>query len=205
MQARMINTGQSCIAGKRFILHKNIADRFLEKFKQHFEALKMGDPMDEDIDYGPMAREDLANELLEQVEKSVEQGAKVLIGGKRMDREGAFFEPTILTDVKEGMPAFEEELFGPVAVVLIANSNEEAVQIASNSRFGLGGSLWSQDIKKAQQLVRKVESGAVYINKMMASHPAVPFGGIKMSGYGRELSHLGIREFMNQKTVWIAE
>jgi succinate-semialdehyde dehydrogenase/glutarate-semialdehyde dehydrogenase len=203
-KARMINNGQSCIAAKRFILHKNIADDFLEKFKAEFEKLKIGDPDDDDNDYGPMAREDLADELLEQVNKSVDKGAKILIGGKRMDREGAFFEPTILTDVKPGMPAYEEELFGPVAIVIIAESNADAVRIVNDSRFGLGGSLWSQNIEEAQKLVRQVESGAVYINKLMASHPAVPFGGIKMSGYGRELSHLGIREFMNEKTIWIA-
>ncbi len=202
-KARMINNGQSCIAAKRFILHKNIADDFLEKFKAEFEKLKIGDPDDDDNDYGPMAREDLADELLEQVNKSVDKGAKILIGGKRMDREGAFFEPTILTDVKPGMPAYEEELFGPVAIVIIAESNADAVRIVNDSRFGLGGSLWSQNIEEAQKLVRQVESGAVYINKLMASHPAVPFGGIKMSGYGRELSHLGIREFMNEKTIWI--
>ena len=203
-KARMINNGQSCIAAKRFILHKNIADDFLERFKAEFEKLKIGDPDDDDNDYGPMAREDLADELLEQVNKSVDKGAKILIGGKRMDREGAFFEPTILTDVKRGMPAYEEELFGPVAIVMIAESNADAVRIANDSRFGLGGSLWSQHIEEAQKLVRQVESGAVYINKLMASHPAVPFGGIKMSGYGRELSYLGIREFMNEKTIWIA-
>ncbi len=203
-KARMLNTGQSCIAAKRFILHKNIAEEFLNHFKKAFEQLKIGDPADEANDYGPMAREDLADELLEQVEKSVQKGAKVLLGGKRMDRAGAFFEPTILTDVQSGMPAYDEEFFGPVAIVIIAASDEEAVRIANDSKFGLGGSLWSQNIEKAEKLARQITSGSVYINKMMASHPAVPFGGIKISGYGRELSDLGIKEFINQKTIWIA-
>jgi succinate-semialdehyde dehydrogenase/glutarate-semialdehyde dehydrogenase len=199
-KARMINNGQSCIAAKRFILEESIADEFLETFKSEFEKIKIGDPSDDAFDYGSMAREDLAQELEAQVQKSVEGGAKILIGGKR---DQAFFEPTILTEVKAGMPAYEEELFGPVAVVLIAKNESHAIELANDSRFGLGGSLWSQDIKKAKKLVRKVESGAVYINRLMASHPAVPFGGIKMSGYGRELSELGIKEFVNQKTIWV--
>ncbi len=199
-KARMINNGQSCIAAKRFILEKSIADDFLDIFKSEFEKIKIGDPSNDEFDYGSMAREDLAKELEEQVNKSVKKGAKILIGGKR---DKAFFEPTILTDVKPGMPAYEEELFGPVAVVLIAKDEQHAIELANDSRFGLGGSLWSKNIDKAKKLVRKVESGAVYINKLMASHPAVPFGGVKMSGYGRELSEMGIKEFVNQKTVWI--
>jgi succinate-semialdehyde dehydrogenase/glutarate-semialdehyde dehydrogenase len=147
-----------------------------------------------------MAREDLAEELAQQVEDSINKGAKILTGGKQ---NKAFFEPTILTDVKPGMPAYDDELFGPVAVILIADNEEHAIELANDSRFGLGGSLWTQDIEKAKKIVRKVESGAVYINRLMASHPAVPFGGIKMSGYGRELSESGIKEFVNQKTIWI--
>ncbi|SMG10457.1 succinate-semialdehyde dehydrogenase / glutarate-semialdehyde dehydrogenase [Marivirga sericea] len=200
-KARMINNGQSCIAAKRFILEKSIADEFLSYFKVEFENIKIGDPADDNFDYGAMAREDLAKELEDQVERSVEKGAKILIGG---NRNKAFFDPTILTDVKPGMPAYEEELFGPVAVILIANDEKHAIELANDSRFGLGGSLWSKDIEKAKKLVREVESGAVYINKLMASHPAVPFGGVKMSGYGRELSEMGIKEFVNQKTVWVA-
>ena len=199
-KARMINNGQSCIAAKRFILESSIADEFLEIFKNEFKNIKIGDPSNDDFDYGSLAREDLAEELEEQVNKSVKKGAKILIGG---NRDKAFFDPTILTDVKPGMPAFEEELFGPVAVVLIAKDEKHAIELANDSNFGLGGSLWSKDIEKAKKLVREVESGAVYINKLMASHPAVPFGGVKKSGYGRELSELGIKEFVNQKTVWI--
>lgn len=204
-KARMINNGQSCIAAKRFILEKSISEEFLEIFKNEMAALVVGDPADETNDYGPMAREDLVEELQEQVEKSIKKGAKLVLGGERLYDEGAFYSPTILSDVKPGMPAYEEELFGPVAVILIAKDEEESIKLANDSRFGLGGSLWSKDIKKAEQIVRKIETGSVYINQLMASHPAVPFGGIKMSGYGRELSHLGIMEFVNQKTVWIAE
>ena len=199
-KARMINNGQSCIAAKRFILEDSIAEEFLSIFKGEFEKIKIGDPSDDNFDYGSMARQDLAKELEEQVKKSVEKGARTLIGG---NRNKAFFEPTILTNVKPGMPAYEEELFGPVAVVLIAKDENHAIALANDSKFGLGGSLWSKDIEKAKKLVREVESGAVYINKLMASHPAVPFGGIKMSGYGRELSEMGIKEFVNQKTVWV--
>jgi succinate-semialdehyde dehydrogenase/glutarate-semialdehyde dehydrogenase len=173
----------------------------LAYFKTEFENIKIGDPSDDHVDYGSMAREDLAKELEEQMEESVKKGAKILIGGKR---NKAFYEPTILTNVKTGMPAYEEELFGPVAVVLIAENENHAVELANDSRFGLGGSLWSQDIDKAKSLVRHIESGAIYINKLMASHPAVPFGGVKMSGFGRELSELGIKEFVNQKTIWVA-
>jgi len=199
-KARMINNGQSCIAAKRFILEESIADKFLEIFKKEFENIKIGNPSDDAFDYGSMAREDLAIELENQVQKSVAKGAKILIGGKRNQ---AFFEPTILSDVKPNMPAYEEELFGPVAIILIAKNERHAVELANDSRFGLGGSLWSKDLKNAQKLVREIESGSIYINRLMASHPAVPFGGIKMSGYGRELSELGIKEFVNQKTVWI--
>ena len=204
-KARMINNGQSCIAAKRFILEESIAEEFLEIFKNELAALVIGDPADETNDYGPMAREDLVEELHEQVQKSIKKGAKLVVGGKRLYNEGAFYAPTILSDVKPGMPAYEEELFGPVAVILIAKDEAEAIKLANDSRFGLGGSLWSKDVKKAEKIARKIETGSVYINQLMASHPAVPFGGIKMSGYGRELSHLGITEFVNQKTIWIAE
>jgi len=199
-KGRMINNGQSCIAAKRFILVESIADEFLNIFTKEFEKIRIGDPGNDAFDYGSMAREDLAIELEEQVQKSVKGGARILFGGKR---DKAFFEPTILTDVKAGMSAYEEELFGPVAVILIAKNENHAVELANDSRFGLGGSLWSKDLEKAKNLVRKVESGAVYINKLMASHPTVPFGGVKMSGYGRELSEIGITEFVNQKTIWI--
>jgi len=203
VKARMINCGQSCIAAKRFIIVEEAYEQFMEVFTRKMSALKQGDPNEDDVDYGPMAREDLAEELLEQVQKSVEKGAEIILGGDRPDKEGAFFNATILGNLKSGMPAYEEELFGPVATVFKARDEEEAILIANDSPYGLGGCVWTQDIEKGKRFVRQVESGAVYINKMTASHPALPFGGVKKSGYGRELSHLGIREFVNQKTVWL--
>ena len=203
VKARMINCEQSCIAAKRFIEHKSVYDDFITVFMQKMQQLKQGDPNEGGIDYGPMAREDLAIELLGQVTKSVEGGAEVLLGGKRPDTEGAFLDATVLTNITPGMPAYDQELFGPVATIFVVKDEDEAVRLANDSPYGLGGSVWTQDIDRGKQFVRRIESGAVYINKMMASHPAVPFGGIKLSGYGRELSYLGIREFTNQKTVWI--
>ncbi|MEM9672869.1 MAG: NAD-dependent succinate-semialdehyde dehydrogenase [Bacteroidota bacterium] len=203
VKARMINCGQSCIAAKRFIVHQSVYDDFITVFMQKMQQLKQGDPNEGGIDYGPMAREDLAIELLGQVTKSVEGGAEVLLGGKRPDTEGAFLDATVLTNITPGMPAYDQELFGPVATIFVVKDEDEAVRLANDSPYGLGGSVWTQDIDRGKQFVRRIESGAVYINKMMASHPAVPFGGIKLSGYGRELSYLGIREFTNQKTVWI--
>ncbi|MEM9833308.1 MAG: NAD-dependent succinate-semialdehyde dehydrogenase [Bacteroidota bacterium] len=204
VKARMINCGQSCIAAKRFVIHQAVYNDFMTVFMLKMQQLKQGDPNEETTDYGPMARTDLAGELLGQVKESVTQGARVLLGGDQPDKEGAFLNATVLTNITPGMPAYDEELFGPVASIFPVNSDDEAVRVANDSRYGLGGSVWTQDINRGKDLVRQIESGAVYINKMMASHPAVPFGGIKLSGYGRELSYLGIREFVNQKTVWIS-
>ena len=203
VKARMQNCGQSCIAAKRFIVEASVADAFTEQLVEKMGALQQGDPNDDATDYGPMAREDLAETLLKQVQDSVSKGAKVLLGGDRPTREGAFFNATVLTDIPTNAPAYREELFGPVASVFVVADAQEAIRLANDSPYGLGSSLWTKDMEKAKQLARQIESGAVYINQMMASHPAVPFGGIKRSGYGRELSHLGIREFMNQKTVWV--
>ncbi|WKN45210.1 NAD-dependent succinate-semialdehyde dehydrogenase [Tunicatimonas pelagia] len=203
VKARMINCGQSCIAAKRFIIHRSIYDDFVTLFLQKMQQLKQGNPNEVETDYGPMARADLADELVNQVQKSVAKGAKVLLGGARPNREGAFLDATVLTNISPGTPAYDEELFGPVACLFKVDSEDEAIRIANDSPYGLGGSVWTQDIERGKVLARQIESGAVYINKMMASHPAVPFGGVKLSGYGRELSHLGIREFVNQKTVWI--
>lgn len=203
VKSRMINCGQSCIAAKRFIVEIAVAEEFIDKFKTKMAALKSGDPFDEDSDYSAMAREDLAAELMEQVKESEKKGANILLGGDRPDSEGAFFNPTIITNLKPGMRAYEEELFGPVAAIFVVEDAEEAVAVANSSRYGLGGSIWTKDIEKGQRLARKIDSGAVYINQMVASSPNVPFGGVKKSGYGRELSHLGIREFVNQKTIWI--
>ena len=203
VKARMQNTGQSCIAAKRFIVVEEVYEQFVDIFVKAMSELKQGDPNEEGVDYGPMAREDLAEQLLEQTQKSVDKGAELLLGGDRPDKKGAFFNPTILGNVKPGMPAYDEELFGPVASVFKVKDEEEAILIANDSPYGLGGCVWTQDIEKGKHMVRQVESGAVYINKMTASHPALPFGGVKLSGYGRELSYLGIREFVNQKTVWM--
>ncbi len=203
-KARMINCGQSCIAAKRFIVHKEISGHFIEKLAGHLLKLEPGNPLDPATGYGPLAREDLVGQLEKQVNLSVKNGAKIITGGKRTQGyPETFYEPTIISEAVPGMPAFDEELFGPVAAVSIAGSDEEAVELANHSRFGLGASLWTRNIDKAKILSHEIESGSVFINDMVASHPAIPFGGIKMSGYGRELSHLGIREFMNIKSVWI--
>lgn len=200
VKARTQNSGQSCIAAKRFIIVKEVYDEFVEEFKNEMATLKMGDPMDENTDVGCQAREDLAQELEEQVKKSVEKGARIILGGKR---NNAFFEPTILVDVKEGMPAFDDELFGAVASVIKAENESHAIELANNSEFGLGSSLWTKNIENAQKLASQIESGSVFINGMVKSDPRLPFGGIKKSGYGRELSSNGIHEFVNIKTVWI--
>jgi succinate-semialdehyde dehydrogenase / glutarate-semialdehyde dehydrogenase len=201
VKARMINTGQSCICAKRFIVFQNVAAKFTQLMIKYMLQLKTGNPLEEGVDYGPMAREDLANELVDQVKRSVEQGAVIVTGGGRPVREGAFFNPTILTNVLPGTPAYEEEMFGPVAAIITVRDEEEAITIANDSRYGLGGSVWTKDPKKGEAIARQVESGFVAVNDIVKSDPRLPFGGIKKSGYGRELSHLGIREFTNIKTL----
>lgn len=203
VKSRMINTGQSCIAAKRFIIQKESYDIFLEKMKQKMEALKIGDPLDEETEIGPMAREDLVAGLQEQVSKTVEKGATIFWGGGRPDRQGAFMNPSILVNVKPGMDAYEQELFGPVAIVFKAEDEEDAIRIANDSVYGLGGAIWTKDTSKGLALSRKIEAGAVFVNGMVKSDPRLPFGGIKNSGYGRELSYVGIREFVNIKSIWI--
>jgi succinate-semialdehyde dehydrogenase/glutarate-semialdehyde dehydrogenase len=205
VKARMINCGQSCIAAKRFILEDYIFDEFIEAFNDSFSLLKGGNPLLGNVDYGPLAREDLVVEISHQVDASVKLGARILTGGERLDWKSNFYKPTIMTNVKPGMPGFDQELFGPVASVINAKDETEAIKIANKSRFGLGASLWTQDRDKAYSLARNIETGAVFVNAMVASHPKVPFGGIKDSGYGRELSHLGIREFMNAKSIWLSD
>jgi len=203
VKARMINCGQSCIAAKRFILEEKIAGDFIQGYQDRFRGLIQGDPMDEQTQVAPMARKDLMEDLDQQVEKSVSKGARIEYGGRKSDGEGNFYSPTILAGVHPGMPGFDEELFGPVASMIVAKDAKNAVQMANQSKFGLGSSLWTRDLDKARKLAREIESGSVFVNAMVASHPKVPFGGVKSSGYGRELSHLGIREFMNIKSVWI--
>jgi succinate-semialdehyde dehydrogenase/glutarate-semialdehyde dehydrogenase len=203
VKARMINCGQSCIAAKRFIIEEKIAAEYLQGYLDLFRDLNPGDPMDVKTQVAPMAREDLMDDLDKQVEKSVSKGAKIEFGGEKAEKGGNFYIPTILTEVRPGMPGFDEELFGPVASMIVVKDANEAVRMANQSKFGLGSSLWTNDLDKARRLARKIESGSVFVNSMVASHPKVPFGGVKSSGYGRELSHLGIREFMNIKSVWI--
>lgn len=204
LKSRMVNTGQSCIAAKRFILVEGIADDFIKLFKEKMSRLKAGDPLKEDSDYGPLAKVEFATVLDEQIKKSVKLGARVIFGGEWNEDKKAYFPATILTNVKHGMPAYEDELFGPVASMITVKDEEEAVKVANDTRFGLGASIWTKSISKAEILASKIDAGTVSINKMVASDPQMPFGGIKMSGYGRELSYLGIREFTNIKTVNIA-
>lgn len=204
VRSRMINTGQSCIAAKRFIVEKAVAEPFIQKMKTRMANLKSGDPTSEEAEFGPLARKDLAESLQEQVDKSVAKGAEKVLDGGHTNKDSAWFSPVILKNVKPGMPAYDEETFGPVAAIILAKDAEDAIRIANDSRFGLGGSIWTSDHKKGQELARKMEAGAVFINALVASSPEMPFGGIKKSGYGRELSYIGIREFVNQKSVWVA-
>lgn len=203
VKGRMINTGQSCIAAKRFIVEESVANEFLEIFIEKTKGLTAGNPLEERVDYGPLARKDLVSELTDQVQQSLDKGAELLYGSGQGDDEGRFFHPTVIGNVKPGTPAYEQELFGPVATIFRVPDANAAVQLANDSPFGLGGALWSNDLNKAKQLAREIETGTVTINGMMASNPKTPFGGIKKSGYGRELSEDGIKEFMNIKTIWI--
>ncbi len=200
IKARMQNGGQSCIAAKRFILHKKISGEFIKKFTAKVNKLVAGDPLDEKTDIGPLASVEQAEKVQEQLEKSVEMGARILAGS---EREGALFYPTVVADVKPGMPLFDEEVFGPVAPVIIVKDEEEAIKISNNSVFGLGVSLFTNDLDKAEKLSYKFDDGAVFINALVKSDPRLPFGGTKHSGYGRELSIAGIREFVNVKTVYM--
>jgi succinate-semialdehyde dehydrogenase/glutarate-semialdehyde dehydrogenase len=199
--ARYQNTGQSCIAGKRLLLQESIADEFLEKFTEKVKSLVSGDPADPDTYIGVMAREDLAEELEDLMNSSIKQGAKLHHGGKR---KNAYFEPTILTQVSQDMPVFKEETFGPLMAVTTFQTVDEAIDLVNNSEFGLGASIFTKDTAKAEKLVPRIKDGAVFINEKVGSHPALPFGGTGISGFGRELSYFGIREFVNIKTVVVA-
>jgi succinate-semialdehyde dehydrogenase / glutarate-semialdehyde dehydrogenase len=201
---RLINSGQSCIAAKRFIVVEPVADRFLERFKSELAARRMGDPTARETQVGPQARVDLRDELHHQVEESVKRGARRLLGGEIPPGKGAFYPPTLLAAVDRGMPAFDEETFGPVAAVIRAKDEADAVRLANDSSFGLGAAIWTNDRARAERLAAQVEAGAVFVNGVVKSDPRLPFGGIKRSGYGRELSEYGIREFVNVKSVWIA-
>jgi succinate-semialdehyde dehydrogenase/glutarate-semialdehyde dehydrogenase len=202
-RARNQNNGQSCIAAKRFIVEESVADDFEQRFIGAVAALKVGNPMDRSNQVGPLAREDLVDELERQVNESVRLGARAAVGGKRLEGNGYYFEPTVLTNVRPGMPAYHEETFGPVAAVIRVKDAEEALRVANDTDFGLGSNLWTSDIDRAKKLAEQVEAGLVFINGMVASDARLPFGGVKRSGYGRELSAYGIKEFVNIQTVWI--
>jgi succinate-semialdehyde dehydrogenase/glutarate-semialdehyde dehydrogenase len=204
VEARTINNGQSCIAAKRFIVDGRIAADFERRFVAGMEALRVGDPMDETTQVGPLATPQILESLDDQVRRSVSAGARVLTGGGRIDRPGNYYAPTVLADVPESAPARREELFGPVAVLFRANGMDEAIRLANDTDFGLGASAWTSDEAEQRRFVDEIEAGMVFINGMVASDPRMPFGGVKRSGYGRELSAYGIREFVNLKTVRIA-
>jgi succinate-semialdehyde dehydrogenase/glutarate-semialdehyde dehydrogenase len=201
VRARLVNSGQSCIAAKRFIIHQSIYDAFEERFVAIMDAMKIGDPMKDSTDIGPLATEKIAEELEQQVKAAIKDGAKVLTGGERMLGDGFYFEPTVLTNIPRTSPVYREELFGPVAMLFPARDLDEAIEIANDTPFGLAASAWTRDPAEQQRLVSELQSGAVFINAMVASDPRLPFGGIKHSGYGRELSAAGMREFLNAKTV----
>ena len=201
VKARMQNCGQSCIAAKRFILHKNIANKFLSVFIEKVEALVVGDPFDKKTNIGPLARPDLLDTLEKQIQKSLTMGAKILSGGTRINSKGNFFRPTVLINIPKNSPAYSEEVFGPCASVFIAENDEDALRIANDTIFGLGASLWTKDKEKAMAFSKRIDSGSVFLNSMVKSDATLPFGGVKHSGYGRELSEAGIHEFVNVKTI----
>lgn len=200
VNARMQNTGQSCIAAKRFLVHRSVFNEFTTKLKLQVEALKIGDPLHEDTDVGPLARVDLAEDVEKQVNDSVAMGAKIITGGKRSD---AFYEPTILVDVTPDMPVFKEEVFGPAVPVVSFDTFEEAVALSNATEFGLGVSIFTKDVEAIKKEIHLFEEGAVFINAMVKSDPALPFGGVKRSGFGRELAENGLKEFVNVKTAYI--
>jgi succinate-semialdehyde dehydrogenase/glutarate-semialdehyde dehydrogenase len=202
--ARLINSGQSCIAAKRFIVVESVADQFLQQFREELQARCMGNPLERETQIGPQARVDLRDSLHQQVEESVRRGAKRLLGGEIPAGRGAFYPPTLLAAVDPGMPTFDQETFGPVAAVVRAKDEPDAVRLANLSPYGLGASVWTRDRACAERMTTQIEAGSVFVNALVKSDPRLPFGGIKRSGYGRELSEYGIREFVNIKSVWIA-
>ena len=203
VKARIFNNGQSCIAAKRFIVAEGIANKFEKIFAEKMAALRVGDPFDEATELGPLSSAEGLEDLDRDVQATVKAGAKVLTGGKPLDRPGNFYAPTVLTQIPEGSPAQKEELFGPVGSVFRAKDFDDAIRIANDSRFGLGASAWTNDERERERFINELEAGMVFINRMVASDPRLPFGGVKWSGHGRELGVHGIREFTNIKTVWI--
>ncbi|RCX02898.1 MULTISPECIES: NAD-dependent succinate-semialdehyde dehydrogenase [Kosakonia] len=205
VQARLANAGQVCTAAKRFIIHQDIADQFLRKFTEAFQQVKMGDPLDESTTLGPLSSKEALNTLSKQVSEAVQNGAKLHFGGKPANSEGNFFEPTILTHITRDNPAYYDEFFGPVAQIYVVNNDEEAVRLANDSHYGLGGAIFSRNIQRAKQMASRIETGMVYINWLTDTAAELPFGGVKRSGFGRELSDLGIKEFVNQKLVVVRQ
>jgi succinate-semialdehyde dehydrogenase/glutarate-semialdehyde dehydrogenase len=203
-EARLINSGQSCIAAKRFIVVERVADRFLERFTGEMRARKVGDPLDAATQVGPQARLDLRENLHRQVQESVQRGARLVLGGELPAGRGAFYPPTVLVAVEPGMPAFDQETFGPVAAVIRATEEADAIRLANASPYGLGASVWTRDSRRGERVAGEIEAGSVFVNGLVKSDPRLPFGGVKRSGYGRELSEYGLREFVNVKTVWVA-
>ena len=202
-KARYLNAGQSCIAAKRVIVLDSVHDDFLQRFLADVRSLRVGDPLERTTDVGPLARGDLREALERQISESVSQGARVVLGGKRPRRRGYFCEPTVLAEVTPNMPVYREETFGPAVAIIRVRTVEEAIRVANDTPYGLSSSLWSQDIERAMRLGQRIEAGNLFINGMSSSDPRLPFGGVKRSGYGRELSEFGIREFTNIKTVWV--
>ncbi|HEX2979963.1 MAG TPA: NAD-dependent succinate-semialdehyde dehydrogenase, partial [Anaerolineaceae bacterium] len=203
VDARLINNGQSCIAAKRFIVVESVFSAFADRFVRLMKAKKMGDPLNESTEVGPQARLDLRDDLHAQVRTSVERGAKILLGGEIPAGPGAFYPPTVLVDVKPGMPAYDEEMFGPVAALIVARDETEAIRIANDTPFGLGAAVFTQDIERGERIAHQLEAGSTFVNTNVVSDPRLPFGGIKESGYGRELGSYGIKEFVNVKTIYI--
>jgi succinate-semialdehyde dehydrogenase / glutarate-semialdehyde dehydrogenase len=204
VQARVQNNGQSCIAAKRFIVAESIADEFERRFVAKMKNLQVGDPFDEKTELGPLATPDAVKGLDEDVHKTLDAGARLLTGGHPLERKGNYYAPTVLTNVPKGSPAYSEEFFGPVASIFRVKDQSDAIRVANDVRFGLGASAWTNDEKEQQRFINELEAGMVFINKMVASDPRIPFGGVKHSGHGRELGLVGIREFLNAKTVWVA-
>jgi len=205
VKARTINNGQSCIAAKRFIVAEPIADEFERRLVSGVRSLVVGDPMDPKTDVGPLANEAQVKGLADQISRSLSMGARLLCGGQKLDRPGCYFSPGVLTGITEDSPAYREEVFGPIALFFRVRDIDEAISLANDTEFGLGASAWTQNPKERDRFIADIESGMVFINAMVASDPRLPFGGVKRSGYGRELSRHGLREFVNVKTVWIQE
>ncbi len=203
VQSRLINTGQSCIAAKRFLIIESIRDEFQEAFVENLKTLKIGDPMDEDTDIGPIAKKEFVAELEEQLEDAVNKGARIIFGPEPQKRKGFFFQPVVVTNVKSNMRVLKEEVFGPIAPIMTAKSEEEAIKKANDTKFGLAAAIWSKNTERAEKLAKKINSGFIAINDIVISDPRLPFGGIKQSGVGRELSHYGVKEFVNIKSVII--